>query len=63
LLLLLQSFLIVLQTVNAGLGAFGDIPPWVALVLAAFIGGGQFFVQHVGNGQVPLPPASTPPKS
>jgi hypothetical protein len=32
-----------------------DVPGWVTMVLAAFVGCLTFFVQHVGNGQVPEP--------
>lgn len=54
--LVLQSLLISLQMVNAGLAGLGHAPAWLALVLAAVVGGGQFFVQHVGNQAVPPPP-------
>ena len=56
-LLALQSGLIFLQLVNAGLPALGaHVPGWLTLVLAGAVGSGQFFVQHVGNQTVPPPP-------
>jgi len=46
--LLLQSIGITLQMVNGGLGSTIK-DPVVSLVIAAVIGGFQFYVQHVGN--------------
>lgn len=60
-LLALQSALVSLQIINAGLGGLAHIVPgWLSLVLAAVVGGGQFFVQHVGNQTVPPPPPAKP---
>lgn len=49
----LQSFLITLQMLSAGLSAVEHAPAWIPLVVAAFIGGCQFFLQHVGNQFTP----------
>lgn len=47
--LFLQSMLITLQIVNAGLATITGLPVAVPLVAAAVVGGFQFFVQNVGN--------------
>jgi hypothetical protein len=48
--LLLQSILVFLQMCNA---AFDSLPqPW-PVVGAAFIGGFQFYVNHLGNQTIP----------
>lgn len=56
-LLALQSMLVSLQIINAGLGSLAHAPAWLSLVIAALLGGGQFFVQNAGNKTVPPPPA------
>jgi hypothetical protein len=48
--LLLQSFLIFLQMSNAAVDTLPQ--PWPILI-AAFIGAFQFFIQHVGNQNQP----------
>ena len=53
-LLLLQSLLITLQTVNAALGTVVKDPA-ISLLIGAVIGGFQYFVQNVGNKTVPPP--------
>ena len=55
-LLALQSGLVSLQIINAGIGSLTHIPSWLPLVIAAVVGGGQFFVQNAGNKTVPPPP-------
>ena len=58
-LLAMQSLLVSLQIINAGIGSMGmHVPGWVTLVVAALVGGGQFFVQHAGNNYVPPPPVN-----
>ena len=47
--LFLQSMLITLQIINAGLATITGLPVAVPLVAAAVVGGFQFFVQNVGN--------------
>lgn len=54
-LLLIQTVLIFAQLINAGLAIMQDVPGWVTMVCVAFVGCLTFFVQHVGNGQVPEP--------
>lgn len=51
--LFLQSLLITLQMVNAGLATIPNIPVVVPLVASAVIGGFQYFIQHLGNLSVP----------
>ena len=59
LILFLQAMLIFLQMANAGLA--GTIHnTTVSVLLGAFVGAFQFFVQHVGNQTVPPPPGSKP---
>jgi hypothetical protein len=55
-LLLLQSMLITLQTINAALGTIVQNPA-ISLVIGAVIGGFQYFVQNIGNKTVPPPMA------
>lgn len=50
--LLLQSLLITLQMLNAGLSGVVHNPV-VSLMLGAIVGGFQFFVQNVGNKTLP----------
>lgn len=52
--LALQSFLITLQTINAGVGTVIKSPIW-SLIIAASIGGLQFYIQNVGNKSIPPP--------
>jgi uncharacterized membrane protein YjjP (DUF1212 family) len=52
-LLLIQTILVFAQMINAGLAVMQDVPGWVTMVTAAFVGCLTFFCQHVGNGQVP----------
>jgi hypothetical protein len=55
-LLLLQSILIVLQVINAGLAEVLPSTPvahFIALCSAAILGGFQFYVQHLGNQATP----------
>lgn len=56
LLLAVQSMLVSLQIINAGLSGLAHVPAWLSLVIAAIVGGGQFFVQNAGNKTVPPPP-------
>ena len=51
--LMLQSLLVTLQIANAGLATAPHMPPIVAVMMAAIMGGLQTFVQHVGNGLKP----------
>lgn len=53
--LLLQSILIFLQMVNAALGVTLHVPPVVSVMLSAFVGAFQFYVNHVGNQTQPPP--------
>jgi len=55
LILAIQSALIFLQMVNAGLASMQEVPGWLTLVLGGLVGAGQFFIQHVGNQAVPPP--------
>lgn len=48
--LLLQSILVALQMCNAALDTLPQ--PW-PVIAAAFIGGFQFYVNHLGNQIVP----------
>ena len=54
LLLLLQSMLVTLQVINAGLATIVQDQA-ITLVVGAVVGGLQYFVQHVGNQSVPPP--------
>ena len=54
--LLLQSLLIFLQMVNAALGTSLHAPVVVSVLLAAFVGAFQFYVNHLGNQTPPAPP-------
>jgi hypothetical protein len=59
--LLLQSMLITLQMVNAGIATIPSVPTAVAVIASAVVGGFQFYVNHLGNQIVPpSPPASRP---
>jgi len=49
--LALQSFLIFLQIVNAGIASVVK-EPLVSLVLSAGVGSFQYFVNHVGNQSI-----------
>jgi hypothetical protein len=51
----IQTFLIFAQLINAQLAVLKDVPPWLTLILSALVGAGQYFVQHLGNQQVPPP--------
>lgn len=52
--LALQSFLIFLQIVNAGIASVpGWSSPQVQLILAAAVGAFQFFVTHMANQTTP----------
>ena len=51
--LLLQSILIFLQIVNAALGSEIHLPPAVSVIVAAFVGAFQFYVNHLGNQIIP----------
>lgn len=53
--LLLQSALIFAQMVNAAVGTSLQLPPAVAVILAAFVGAFQFYVSHLANQIVPKP--------
>jgi hypothetical protein len=50
--LLLQSILIFLQMCNAAVDTLPQ--PWPILV-AAFVGAFQFYINHLGNQSVPTP--------
>lgn len=56
LLLFLQSMLVTLQVINAGLATIVKEEA-ITLVVGAVVGGLQYFVQHIGNQFVPPPPA------
>ena len=58
-LLFLQSLLITLQMVNAGLGTTVHNPT-VSVLIGAVVGGFTFYVQQLGNQSVPPPPSSKP---
>jgi hypothetical protein len=51
--LFLQSLLITLQMINAGLATIPNMPIAVPLFSAAIVGGFQFFVQNLGNNTPP----------
>jgi hypothetical protein len=51
--LALQSALVSMQIINAGLATIPNMPPTLPLMVAAVVGGLQFFVQHVGNQAQP----------
>jgi hypothetical protein len=51
--LAIQSALVSLQIINAGIATIPHMPPIVPLIVASLVGGGQFFVQHVGNSTEP----------
>lgn len=51
--LLLQSILIFLQIVNAALGSEIHLAPVWSVIIAAFVGAFQFYVNHIGNGIIP----------
>jgi uncharacterized membrane protein YuzA (DUF378 family) len=53
--LILQTLLIFLQMVNAGLSGMVH-NPMISLILGAAVGALQFLAQHVGNQTVPPPP-------
>jgi hypothetical protein len=53
-LLFLQSMLISLQIVNAGLASVTHNAA-LTLAVGALVGGMQFFIQNVGNKTVPPP--------
>ena len=50
--LLLQSIAITLQTINAGLSGVVHNPV-LSLMVAAIVGGYQFYIQNVGNQAMP----------
>lgn len=52
-LLLLQSALIFLQMVNGALGVELNPPVIVVVLIGAFVGAFQFYVNHLGNQIVP----------
>jgi hypothetical protein len=52
----IQSALVSLQIINAGIATIPHVPPVVPLIVAALVGGGQFFIQHVGNNTEPTKP-------
>lgn len=56
--LLLQSLLIFAQMANAG-AAQAIHNPTVSVMLGAFVGAFQYFVQHVGNATPPPDPPAT----
>ena len=51
--LLLQSALIFLQIVNAAIGNEIHLPPAASVVIAAFVGAFQFYINHLGNQLTP----------
>lgn len=55
LLMALQSGLVTLQIINAGLATV-HASPVLALIIGAVVGGVQTFVQNMGNKTVPPPP-------
>ena len=57
LILFLQSLLISLQFINAGLATITGLPVAVPLMVSAVVGGFQYFVQHAGN--LAQPPSKT----
>ena len=50
--LLLQSIAITLQTINAGLSGVIHNPV-LSLMVAAIVGGYQFYIQNIGNQSLP----------
>jgi hypothetical protein len=63
--LLLQSALISLQMINTAVATGIEgmrIHPLISILLAAFVGGFQFFVNHLGNQLLPAQKAATPPR-
>ncbi len=49
---LLQAVLIFFQLVNAGLAGLAHINPIITIILSAFVGGMQAFMQRLGNQSV-----------
>jgi uncharacterized membrane-anchored protein len=49
-----QAALVTLQVINAGINIDPTVhlPPLVALIIAAVVGGFQFYVNHLGNQKV-----------
>jgi hypothetical protein len=58
--LLLQSLLIFLQVINGAIATITHNAA-VALIVGAFFGAFQFYVQHIGNQTVPANASATPP--
>jgi hypothetical protein len=59
--LLLQSLLIFLQVVNGAIGTLTHNAT-IAVLVGAFVGSLQYYVQHIGNASIPPPavPETTP---
>lgn len=58
--LFLQSLLISLQVINAGISTLTGLPPIVPFLISAVVGGFQYFVQNLGN--MSMPPAKVTTK-
>lgn len=50
--LLLQSLLIFAQMVNASIGTTLHLGPEWSVLISAFVGAFQFYVNHLGNSRV-----------
>jgi len=50
--LLLQSILIFLQMVNAAAGSEFHLSPIWSVIISAFVGAFQYYVNHLGNQKV-----------
>jgi hypothetical protein len=62
-LLLLQAIFVTLQIVNAGLAGIlphSPVGAFVQLVVAAVVGGFQFYLQNLGNQALPAATQSKP---
>jgi hypothetical protein len=62
-LLLLQAIFVTLQIINAGLAGIlphSPVGAFVQLVVAAVVGGFQFYLQNLGNQALPAATQSKP---
>lgn len=62
-LLLLQAIFVTLQIVNAGLAGIlphSPVGAFIQLVVAAVVGGFQFYLQNLGNQALPAATQSKP---
>ena len=62
-LLLLQAIFVTLQIINAGLAGIlphSPVGAFIQLVVAAVVGGFQFYLQNLGNQALPAATQSKP---